>query len=796
MESLRRLRGARAFSIPAVAGLALAIGAATAVFSVFSAMLLASLGVKDPARVVTVWATDPAHGQQNVELCYADYIDWRKAGSPLADLALASSVNLDFPLPSQGMPENVDGTIVTGNFFDVLGVRPYAGRLLQPSDDVPGAPFRVVLSHRLWSTRFGADPRIVGRQLGSGDNAVEVVGIAPPEFDFPRDVAMWAPLHAGFSTVEQTPTLRVFRSVARLRAGVGVNGAQAALTVIAKNAQDERSAGAGRYGVLVTPLLDEIYGAARPAIQILLAAVMLVLLIACANAANLLLARAAGRAREIAVRTALGAGRGRIVRLLLEESAVLAAVAGALGIALAAAGVRLLVRLAPEEVPRVAQASLDLPVLAFSMAVTAATVFLFGLAPAWVASRRDPAEALQHAGARFAGSRAQSRFRRVLIAGEVGLSAVLLIGAGLLVRSFANLAAVDPGFRPDHILTFRLTTQGTNQEARRALYSQVLERLRSLPGVESAGAVLIRPLSGAVGWDTTYRAEGQSTEQAKGNLNGNYEAISPQYFDTMRIRLLAGRDFTNADNHLAPGVVILSQATARRHWAAGEAVGKRILLGGSAQPQWLTVVGVVSDVRYREWEASRPDFYVPYLQRAQHRTDFVIRTHGDPLSLANAVRRTVFEIRRDQPVSNLTTMDALVDRALGRARFNTLALAALAAAALLLTAIGIYGVLSFLVVQRTAEIAVRVALGATPLNIAWHITAAALRLVLAGLAAGVAAAALIRGAVATQLFGVSPIDPAAWSGAVLLLLAIAAAACVIPALRAAGVQPARALRSE
>ncbi len=796
MESLRRLRGARAFSIPAVAGLALAIGAATAVFSVFSAMLLASLGVEDPARVVTVWATDPAHGQQNVELCYADYVDWRNAGSPLADLALASSVNLDFPLPVQGLPENVDGTIVSGNFFDVLGVRPYAGRLLQPSDDVPGAPFRVVLSHRLWSTRFGADPRIVGRQLGSAGNAIEVVGIAPPEFDFPRDVAMWAPLHPGFSTVEQERTLRIFRSVARLRPGVGVSGAQAALTVISKNAQSQRSAGAGRYGVLVTPLLDEIYGAARPAIQILLAAVMLVLLIASANAANLLLARAAGRAREIAVRTALGAGRGRIVRLLLEESAVLAAVAGGLGIALAAAGVRLLVRLAPEEVPRVAQASLDLPVLAFSVVVTGATVFLFGLAPAWVASRRDPAEALQHAGARFAGSRAQSRFRHLLIAGEVGLSAVLLIGAGLLVRSFANLAAVDPGFRPDHILTLRLTTQGTNQEARRALYSQVLERVRALPGVEAAGAVLIRPLSGAVGWDTTYRAEGQSPEQAKGNLNGNYEAISPGYFDTMRIRLLAGRDFTNADNHTAPGVVILGQATARRHWAAGDVVGKRILLGGSAQPQWLTVVGVVNDVRYREWEASRPDFYVPYLQRAQHRSDFVIRTHGDPLALANTVRRAVFDIQRDQPVSNLTTMEALVDRALGRARFNTLALAALAVAALLLTAIGIYGVLSFLVVQRTAEIAVRVALGATPSNIAWHITAGALRLVLAGLAAGVAAAVLIRGAVASQLFGVSPIDPAAWAGAVLLLLGIAAAACAIPAFRAASVHPAKALRSE
>ena len=379
---------------------------------------------------------------------------------------------------------------------------------------------------------------------------------------------------------------------------------------------------------------------------------------------------------------------------------------------------------------------------------------------------------------------------------ESALAALLLVGAGLLVHSFARLASVDPGFRPANVLTFRVTTNTPDQESRRAFYSDVLQRVRSLPGVESAGAILIRPLSGTVGWDTTYTAEGQSPEQEKANPDGNYEAISPDYFRTMGIRLLSGRDFGSADTAAAPGVVILNEGTARRHWAAGDAVGKRIRLGAAPRSPWLTVVGVVNDVRYREWEAARPDFYVPFLQRAQHRTDFVVKTSRDPWALVQAVRRAVFAADKSQPISNVNTMDTLVGQALARPRFNFLAIAALALCALLLAAAGIYSVLSYTVVQRTPELAIRSALGATRKDVAWLITGAGVRLVAVGLVAGLVAAGMLSRVVEALLFGIGVLDPAAYAWAAILLLAVAVAACAVPALRATSVDPARALRSE
>ena len=793
LRLLRRLRHAPGFTLPIVAGLALAVGVSTAVFSVFSAMLIRSLGFDDPRRLVALWRADEAHGQKSVELSYRDLLEWGKAGDVLEGMSLASSVNLDLTLYVGDRPEQVDSTTVSGSYFRVLGARPFAGRLLTEDDDKPGAPARAVLSYRLWRNRFGGDFKIIGRQLRVSGGEVTVVGVARPEFDFPRDVAIWLPLHAAWPGVEQNAELGVFRAVARLKPGIPVERARARLEAVARSMGGLRPLSGDWHAVLVTPVLDEIYGAARPAIWILLGAVVVVLLIACANAANLLLNRAAERSHELAIRTALGASRRQLARLFVSESVALAAVAGALGLFLAALGTRVLTALAPADVPRIAEAALDPPVLVFGLCVTILTVLLFGAGPALLASRRDPNEALQRTGRRSIGSAYHSRLRRLLLALEGGLSALLLVGAGTLVHSFANLAAVNPGFAPQRILTFRITTEEPKQERRRALYSEVLTRVRSLPGVQSAGAVLIRPLSGAVGWDTVYSVEGQPAGQPNPNPNGNYESISPDYFGTMGIALLAGRDFTAADSATAPGVAIIDENTARRHWPHGGAVGKRIRLGSNAQAPWLTVVGVAAAVRYREWQAAWPDFYVPFTQRAQHRSDFVVKTSGDPWKLASAVRSEVFAIDKNQPISEVTTMEALVDRTLSGSRFNGVIVSVLAFCALLLAAVGIYAVLSYAVTQRRPEIGVRMAMGATPADVARQIGRELAGSALLGAISGLVAAVWLRGFLAKLVFGVSDIDPVAYVFATITLALVTIAASIVPAWRAARTDPARAL---
>ncbi|MEO8663158.1 MAG: ABC transporter permease [Bryobacteraceae bacterium] len=796
LRPLRQLLRSPSFTVPSVAGLALAIGASTAVFSVFAAMLLHSLGFQEVGRLVALWQSDNAHGQQYVEVSWADYQAWRSAGDVIEDVALASSVNLDFPLFAGGEPEHVDGTTVTGSFFRVLGATPLAGRFFTDEDDLPGAPVRVVLSHSLWKSHFGGDYGVVGKQFKLGTNAITVIGVTRPEFDFPREVSLWVPVRPTWPDVEKSTTLGVFRAVARLKPGVSAKQAQARLAVLARQQAATLPPGSPSYVPSVTPLIDEIYGAARPAVLVLLGAVLLVLLIACANVANLLLARSTARAREIAVRAALGANRWPLVKLLLGEAAWLAGLSAGLGLLLAGGGIRVLAALAPPDVPRIADVALDLPVLMFGIVLSSLTVLVFGLGPAIHAARRDPQEALKQGGTRTTSSRSQASVRRGLIVAEVALSAVLLIGAGLLVKSFAKLSTIHPGFQAQRVLTFRVTLQNPDQESRRAFFTQVLERVRALPGVESAGAVLIRPLSGTVGWDTTYLVEGQTPTESATNPFGNYEAISPSYFGTMNIRLLEGRDFTEGDNHTAQGVVIINKATAHRHWPQGNAVGRHIRMGRDPKAPWLTVAGVVDDVRYREWEAARPDFYIPYLQRAQHRSDFVVKTSGDPNALVKAVRGAVFSVDKNQPISNVTTMDRLVDAALARARFNSMVLAALAMCAVALAVIGIYGVLAYSVAQRGAEIGIRMAVGATPSRIVSMVTGEGVRLAAMGAAIGLGGAVLASDWIVALLFNVDGLDPVVYLLSATLLVAAGAAASSIPAARASATDPARTLHGD
>lgn len=795
-RTLRQLLASPSFSVPAVLGLALAIGATTAVFSIVHRTLLNPMGLTDVESLVALWQTDAKRGHQHIEASYADYQEWRKQTALFSDVALASSVNLDFPIVIDGEPRQVDGTTVTGNFFRTVGARPAAGRLFTDDDDQPGAPLRFVISHRLWSTMFGGDPSVIGRQLRTDDGSGTVVGVTSADFDFPRDVDLFTPLRAAWPTVEKQSRLGVFRTIARLASNVPRGTLPERLTVLNQQLASTLPPGTPVYAVRVVPILDEIFGAARRAMWLLFGAVFVVLLIACVNVANLLMARATARTRELGIRSAMGADRGRLLRLLLGESAVLAGVAGLLGLALASFGTAVLARLAPPELPQIAQVEIDLPVLLFGIAVCGLTVLLFGLAPAWTASRSDANEALKSASRSASADRTHTRTRALLIGGEIALSAVLLTGAGLLLRSFGALASVDPGFSAERILTFRVTTNAGSQEVRRNTYSEILQRVRALPGVESAGAVLLRPLSGLVGWDSTYVIEGQSPEEQRANPACNYEAISPNYFRTMSIRLLSGRDFTEGDTHTSPGVAIVNESTARRHWPGDSAVGKHIRLGADSKSPWLTVVGIVSDVRYREWEAVRPDIYVPYMQRAQHRTDFVVKTYGSPASLGPDIRKAVFAVNRSQPISNLTTMESLVDQAIARARFVSMVLTALAICAVVLAAIGAYAVLSYTITQRRNEMAIRMALGATPQSILSLVLRSGLRIAAAGLACGLLVALTASHLLQALLYGISTYDAIAYGGAAGVLACAAVLACLAPAIRAARVEPARALADE
>lgn len=768
-----------ALAIPAIAGLIVGIGASTAVFSAFRAIEFESMGLRDPARLAAIWLQDVPHNHPQVELSYGD---WRPLHN-VADVALASSVNLDFTIYRDGRPEHIDGSTVSGNFFSVLGAKPLAGRFLEPADDQPGAPVRLVLSYQTFQSRFAGDYRIIGQQIRFADSTATVVGIARPEFDFPRDTSVWLPLRVASPNIEQSMWLGVFRSVARLAPGLSLAETQSRLDAALRQ-DTSRPATEPVYTTQVKPIRDEAYGLARPAIAILMAAVLLLMLIACANAANLLLAMHAERRAELAMRVALGASRLRIVRLLLSESATIAAISGAGGLLLARAAIAAFQKFAPPEMPGVDRIALEWPVATFAIALTAITLFLFSLGPALLASQIDLRTSRTHV---------QKRLRHFAIAAEVALSAMLVCGAGLLVKSFENLAAVDPGFHSDNILTFRITTELSDQRARKAVYTQVLDRVRALPGVESAGAILLRPLSGTVGWDTIYRTEDQPSDQ-KANPSGNYEAISPDYFRAMRIPLIEGRDFSTNDNETAPGVVIINRSTAQRHWHNQSAIGRRLRLGGPKQP-WLTVVGVVADVRYREWETAHPDFYIPYLQRAQHRSDFVIRTQGDPWKLAAAVRQAVFDVDKNQPISNVTTLEALVGRALARARFTAGLLVIVALCAGALAAIGIYGLLAYSVRQRTREIGVRSALGAKPQQVATLITIDVIRFVAAGLAAGIAGSLLTANLVRSQFYGVSAYDAPTYVLTIAVLSLISVAAAAGPAWRAASIDPASALRT-
>ncbi len=788
------------FSVLAALVLGLGIGATCTVFSAVHAVLLAGSPIHAPERLAMVWENNLSRDQQEVEFSYPNFQDLRAQSQVFDGFATFPSVAYGLTLLDSGAPEKLQGTYVSEDFFPLLRVSPSLGRGFSAADFKPGAPATVLVSHALWRDRFGSDPQLIGRTLKLEGQLTTVVGVLPAGFDFPRGAQLYGAFvpEPGDWTSERG--FRVLATMGRLKPGVTLEQARAELTVLAERLATAYPKENGGYGVNVVSFDQYVLGSARPALWVLLGAVALVLLMACVNVANLFLARATSRERELAVRRALGASRAQVFRQLLAETWVVAGLGGVAGVLFAAWGVDTLRALAPADIPRLEEVGLNGAVIACAVGTTMATALACGLLPALRLSNAPALEALKSPGGRSSSGRRTQRLRSALVVLQVSLALVLVCGAGLLVRSFTSLRRLEPGYDARDLFTARIELNQSkyDQSAKRAaVYEQILERVRALPGVQSAGLVLMRPLSGTIGWDYPFIVEGQTPAEQAANPYSNYLAISPEYFKTMRTPLLHGRDFTPADRADAPGVLIVGESMAKRFWPQGDAVGKRVKLGklDSAKP-WLTVVGVVKDARYREWSALRPDLYVPYLQQSEFRTDLVVRTSLPPLVLAPDIREVVQEVDPSQPLSEVTTMQAAVDAALARPRFNAWLASVLALLALCLAVVGVYGVIGYAVSLRQWEIGVRLALGAQRGQVLWMVLRQGAWLAACGVVLGLPVYLGVARLMQGLLFGVAPTDPLTVGGVVLALVVTATFAAAVPAVRAARLSPSLALRED
>jgi putative ABC transport system permease protein len=788
-----------AFTIVAVIALALGIGANTAIFSVVNTVLLRPLPYKDPERLVMVWEDASKQGYPRDTPAAANFVDWRDQNTTFE--GMAAIADQSFNLTGSGDPERLEGRRVSANLFPLLGVDPQIGRTFTSAEDQPGSDHVVLLSHALWQRRFGGDNNIAGKPLTLNGETYIVVGVMPARFQFPTsDDQLWTPI--AFSAEDAANRDRHYLQVlGRLKPGTGLAQAQTEMNTIAARLQQQYPQSNTDLGVEITSLHEHLVGDIKPALLILLGAVGLVLLIACANVANLLLARAAVRQKEIAVRVALGARRWRLIRQFLTESVLLATMGGVVGLIIAYGGLLLLRAFIPDNIAQAQQISIDLKVLGFTFLVSTLTGLIFGLAPALQAARFNQTETLKEGGRDSATGSGGKRLRGLLVMAEVAVSLVLLIGAGLLINSFLRLRNVDPGFRSDNLLTMRVVLPQLKYdefEKRSAFYVDLLRRVQSLPGVKSAAVTTNLPLY-RQGNSIGISIEGQPPPPpGKENIVVT-RIISPKYFDTMSIPLLSGRAFSDQDITTTPRVAIISETMARRYWPNEDPIGKRLGTGRIQRPEdWTQVVGVVKDVRQFELTAdAKPQMYLPYTQRGFFPTDdLVVKTDVDPASLASTVRNAVWEIDKDQPVSNIRTMEEILLDSIARQRFSMLLLAIFAGVALALAAVGIYGVMSYSVAQRTHEIGIRMALGAQTTAVLKLAVGYGLKLVAAGIVIGLIAAFALTRVMSTLLFGVTATDPATFTLISLLLTCVAAIASYIPARRATKVDPMIALRYE
>jgi predicted permease len=814
--ALRTFRKAPGFTAAAVLLLALGIGANTAIFSVTSALLLKPLPYKDAERLVILWNRSPGLGITQDWFSTAAYFDIKGANAGFEELAIAIGGNENLGGEGAGAPERVGAVHMSSSLLPMLGASVERGRLFTPAEDAAGSAPVALLSYGLWMRKYAGDPGVLGRALLLNGKPCEVVGILPRRFSLPREVM---PTLNGAERADVILPLPMapdaanarghedYNIVGKLKPGVTVREAQTrldALTARLRHDFPEVYPPNGGLTFGIVPLKEQVVGDVQRPLLLLQGAVGLVLAIACVNVANLLLSRAVARQKEIAVRTAIGASAGRIVRQLLTESALLGVLGGALGIGFAFLGVQGVRVLGTRSVPRLQEVGVDAAALAFTLAVSVVSSALFGLAPALRAVHLDLVGSLKDADRGASGGSALwgrgNNLRRLLVVAELALSLVLLVGAGLLLKSFARVENVSPGFDAKGVLTMELTATGPkykDAEAVRTGYKRLYERFEAIPGVTAAGGVTSLPLSEMFAWGPVV-VEGRVPPPGEKFLNADQRLVGGRYFEAMKIPLLSGRLFDEHDTPEKPRVVLVDQHMAKVVWPGQDPLGKRIALGDlAAERSWATVVGVVGNVKQDALDAdSRIALYLSQTQGAGRSMNVVVRAKGDPAALVAAVRRELDAVDRDLPLYRVMTMDARVAESLARRRFTTLLLGLFAGVALVLAAVGIYGVMSYLVRQGTREIGIRMAIGATPRGVLALVIKQGMALALAGVLLGLVASLALTRLLSRLLFGVAPHDLATLSSISLLLGAVALLATLLPARRAARVDPMKALRSE
>lgn len=781
-----------------IGAIAMGIGANTAIFSVVNTILLRPFPYSDPDRLVRVRAQEPQRGSETLDSSFLDYLDWREQNRSFEDMA--AYLTFDLNLAGDGKPEPVTTTFASASLFQTLGVSPALGRAFSPEEDRPGGDrYKVIISYDLWQRRFGADPNALNRKIMLDSESYMIVGVMPPGFRFPFQSSAWAPLDRWAD--RKSRGYRTFSVVARLKPDVSIGQTRADMEGISRRLEQLYPVTNLGVRASVDPLRDVEVGDIRPFLLMLLAAVGFVLLIACANLANLMLARGAAREKEMAVRAALGASRGRLVRQLITESALLAITGGLAGVALAIAAIKMLVRFIPVELPFWMEFQMDSRVLFFAIAASLLTGVLFGLVPALQVSKVKLNESLKEAGRGSSGGPSH-RIRGAFVIAEVSLSLVLLIGAGLMIRSLFRLQNVYPGFRPENVLSVYLSVpydKYPDVATTSAFYDRIIELVRALPGVEAASGITALPLAGKESNDKArFTIEGQSAEDQSSNPFANFQKIGPDYFRVMRIPLLKGRFFANSDTAQAPGVVIISDKMARRLLLDQDPIGKRLKFGGTeSRAPWLTVVGVVGDVRYAGL-ASEPgmELYAPYAQQVAGVLTLVLRARVDPSSLVPAVQNEIWAVDKDQAIFKVETMQQSISKSIWQRRAWGFLLGIFAGLALILAFIGVYGVISYSVSQRTREIGIRRALGAGGADVLKLVLKEGLKLSLVGVVIGLIAAFALARLLESLLYGIKATDPITFIFTPLLLTAVALTASFIPAARAVKIDPMKALRYE
>ena len=778
------------FTIVAILTLAFGIGASTAIFSIVNGVMLRPLPYPEPEDLVIVSEIVPQYGRFSV--APANFLDWRQQNTVFERIATFQS-GTDSLVGSDG-PERIQMALVSWDIFDLLRVSAAVGRGFRAEEDVPDQNTVIVLSHGMWQRRFGADPNILGRSVTLGGSPATVVGVMPAGFYFPdRDAEFWRPI--ALDAAKPSRGGHYLGVIARLKDGVSVDQANAEMKTIAERLAKQYPNTNRDESAAVIVLRDLIVGPIRPMLMTLLAAVAVVVLIACANVANLLLVRASMREKEIAIRAAMGAGRRRLVMQMLAESVVLALAGGALGILLAWASLTPIRTLSAGSIPRVAEVTLDPRVLIFALLASIATGILFGLAPAWQASRGALGAALKEGG-RSSGTSAGRRMRNTLLVVEVALSIVLLVGATLLLRSFAKLTSVDPGFRADHVLTFRVALPlkfYPKGETHIAFFDRLLEKLHNTPGVEVAGMTQTLPLRGD--YVLSVSIQGRPAEPGA-EPSANYRAVSPGYFAALRIPVVRGRVFGPQDTERSPLVAVVDQAFAARYFPNEDPIGRGIDIGNGTDG-YAQIVGIVGNVHHGGLDASpEPTMYAPFKHDTFSQMSLLVRTSDDPAKFIGTARRIVRELDGSLPAFALAPLTEAISDSVAQRRFSMLLLTVFAFVALFLAAVGLYGVVAYTVSLRTQEIGVRMAIGAEPGDVLRLVIGGGMKLALVGVVIGIAVALGVARFVSTLLFDVTPFDPASYTVTALVLLAVSVFACYVPARRAMAVDPLVALRQE